>query len=163
MCFRQSHPLKLQKWTEYSIGPQLHCQASFLTICRLLNSLLYSFTRCCNTDVDCKKITEESLLSLWGSDDQLQTDAELTLESQDFFPRAGRNSPQFKQTSFVSQHWTTHYSTQMQPQPWNKASLPCGTVPLYCHCSLYYIVAHEWALLSYLMMEFSNVDTWDQK
>lgn len=49
----------------------------------------------------------------------------------------GRNSAQFKQTSFVSQqHWTAHSSTQMQPQLWNKASLPCRTVPLYCHCPL---------------------------
>lgn len=52
-----------------------------------------------------------------------------------------RNSPQSKQTSFVSQqHWTTHYSTLMQPQPWNKASL----LPL----CFFNMVATQWALLS---------------
>lgn len=69
----------------------------------------------------------------WSAANRCRADARVTR----LLSQPGRNSPQFKQTSFVSQqHWTTHYSTQMQPRPWNKASLPCGTVPLYCHCSL---------------------------
>lgn len=69
----------------------------------------------------------------WSAANRCRADAEVT----GLLSKPERNSPQSKQTSFVSQqHWTTHYSTQMQPRPWNKASLPCGTVPLYCHCPL---------------------------
>lgn len=69
----------------------------------------------------------------WSAANRCRADARVTR----LLSQPGRNSPQFKQTSFVSQqHWTTHYFTQMQPQLWNKASIPCGTVPLYCHCAL---------------------------
>lgn len=96
----------------------------------------------------------------WSAANRCRADARVTR----LLSQPGRNSPQLKQTSFVSQqHWTTHYSTQMQPRPWNKASLPCGTVCLFIAIVLYYIVAHEWALLSYLMMAFSTGDTWAQK
>lgn len=63
----------------------------------------------------------------WSAANRCRADARVTR----LLPQPGRNSPQFKQTSFVSQqHWTTHYSTQMQPQPWNKTSLPCKTALL---------------------------------
>ena len=84
----------------------------------------------------------------WSAANRCRADARVTR----LLSQPGRNSPQFKQTSFVSQqHWTTHYSTLMQPRLWNKASLPCGTVPLYCHCSLlhccswmnFVVISHE--------------------
>jgi len=69
----------------------------------------------------------------WSAANRCRADARVTR----LLSQPGRNSPQFQWTSFVSQqHWTTHYSTQMQPQLWNNASLRCRTVTLYCHCSL---------------------------
>lgn len=96
----------------------------------------------------------------WSAANRCRADARVTR----LLSQPGRNSPQFKQTSFVSQqHWTTHSSTQMQPRLWNKASLPCGTVPLYCHCSSLHCC--PWMSLVVISHDgiFSTGDTWSQK
>lgn len=101
----------------------------------------------------------------WSAANRCRADARVTR----LLSQPGRNSPQFKQTSFVSQqHWTTHYSTQMQPRPWNKASLPCGTVPLYCHCSLLHccswmslvVISHDGISNSGRMSKRVSDDNW---
>lgn len=63
--------------------------------------------------------------------------ADAILESQDFFTSLGETDPSSSR-HLLSHNDTgkTHYSTQKRPQLWNKDSLPCGTVPLYCHCPL---------------------------
>lgn len=57
----------------------------------------------------------------------------------------GRNGTQFQADIFCLTR-TLNSSPPppplMQPQLWNKASLPCRTVPLYCHCPL----LHCWVM-----------------
>lgn len=103
----------------------------------------------------------ESMQLRWSVANRCRADATVTRP----LSQPGRNSPQLEQTSFVSQqHWTTSlFYTDAQHGPENKASLPCGTVPLYCHCSSLHCCAGEWALLSRLMVAFSTADTWTQK
>lgn len=63
---------------------------------------------------------------------------------------------QFKSTFVSQQTRTAHQSAEMQPQLWNKASLPWETVPLYCHCCSWMslVISHGGDL--------NRVDTWAQ-
>lgn len=63
---------------------------------------------------------------------------------------------QFKHTFVSQQTRTAHQSAEMQPQLWNKASLPWETVPLYCHCCSWMslVISHGGDL--------NRVDTWAQ-
>lgn len=63
---------------------------------------------------------------------------------------------QFKYTFVSQQTRTAHQSAEMQPQLWNKASLPWETVPLYCHCCSWMslVISHGGDL--------NGVDTWAQ-
>lgn len=69
------------------------------------------------------------------------------------------SSPVWEKHTFVSQQsWTAHQSAEMQPQLWNKSSLPWETVPLYCHCC-------SWMSLVVISHggDLNGVDTWAQK
>lgn len=93
----------------------------------------------------------ESMLLRWSVANRCRADVRVTR----LLSQPERNSPQFQQTSFVSQqHWTTHYSTQMQPQAWNKTSLPYAGLCNFISIVLYNIGAIQGALLSYVNILF---------
>lgn len=90
--------------------------------------------------------------------------ADAILESQDFFTGLGETAPSSSRhllshnntKQLTTAHWCIH-SSEIKPH------YHVGLC-LFIAIVLYYIVGHEWALLSYLMMgKFLPADTWARK
>lgn len=61
----------------------------------------------------------------------------------------GRKGPQFQAVIFcLARTLNGSPPPLMRPQLWNKASLPCCTVPLYCHCPL----LHCWSWMRLVVL-----------
>lgn len=108
------------------------------------------------TDAACKRSLRKFTRAHATQMIRCRTDA--ILESQDLFTSLGETVPS-SSSHLLSQ--TTHYSKQMQAQLWNKAPLPCGTVPLYCYCPLQHCCS--WVSLVVISyggnFNFENVST----